>query len=58
MLVRGVIVEDGVDQPAGTAASTVLRKRMKSWWRAMQRPMAVPSSTFSAANSVVVACRM
>ena len=30
MLLRGVVVHDGVDPPAGTLASTALRKRMNS----------------------------
>src|SRR5262249_46557214 len=46
--------------PAGTARSIALRKRMSSSCRCrcMQRPMTVPSRTFSAANSVVVPCRL
>ena len=43
---------------AGTSRSTVLRKRMNysCLWRCIQRPITVPSSTLSAANSVVVLC--
>jgi hypothetical protein len=43
-----------------TGLGTALRKRMNStWrWRCMQRPMTVPSSTLSAANRVVVPCRL
>src|SRR5215469_2273459 len=46
--------------PAGTARSTVLRKRMNSWWvwRCMQRPCTTPSSVLRAANRVVVPCRL
>jgi hypothetical protein len=45
--------------PAETAASTMLRKRMNSWWRwrCMHRPTTVPSRTLSAAKSVVVPWR-
>src|SRR6267154_445448 len=40
----------------GLSRSTALRKRMNSRWlrRCMQRPITVPSSTLSAASSVVV----
>jgi len=46
--------------PAGTAASTALRKRMNSWcrWRCMQRPMTVPSRTLRAAKRVVMPWRL
>ena len=57
MLMGGVVIGDRVD---GTVRSIALRKRMNSSCRCrcMQRPMTVPSRTFSAANSVVVPCRL
>ena len=62
VLVGGVVVEDRVDQLAGRhgGARRRLRKRMNSWCRcrAMHWPMTLPSSTFSAANRVVVPWRM
>jgi len=61
MLVGGVVSRTTwIDLSAATSRSTVLRKRMNSlWrWRCMQRPMTVPSSRLSAANRVVVPCRL
>ena len=61
MLMSSVIVEDGVEVlPAGTSRSIALRKRMNSWcrWRCILRPITVPSRTFTAANKVVVPCRL
>ena len=61
VLMAGVVVEDDMDDLAGRdRASIALRKRMNSWcrWRCMQRPMTLPSSTFNAANSVVVPLRL
>ena len=57
MLVGRIVVDDGVDYfPCRDLSSTVLRKRMNSWWRwrCMLRPMTVPSRILRAANSVVV----
>src|SRR5262249_26934007 len=63
VFVRGIVVMSStvwITLPAGTWRSMVLRKRMNSlWrWRCMQRPITVPSSTLSAANRVVVPCRL
>ena len=61
MLVRGVVVEDGVDQLAGRhRALDGIEEAMNSWWRwrAMHWPITLPSSTLSAANRVVVPWRM
>ena len=56
LLVHFTVEDDVGALSAGTWALITFRKRMNSWcrWRAMLRPMAVPSSTFSAANRVVV----
>src|SRR6516162_9654336 len=61
MFVSGVVVEHRVDQLASRdLARDASRKRMNSqWrWRCMQRPMTVSSSTLSAANRLVVRCRL
>jgi hypothetical protein len=60
MLVGGIVVEDRVGDLAGRhRALDGVQKRMNSWWRwrCMQRLITVPSSTSSAANSVVVPLR-
>ena len=59
VLSRSVSRMQWTSLPAGTAASTALRKRMNSWCRCrcMQRPNTVPSRIFSAANKVVVPWR-
>ena len=61
MLVGGVVVEDRMDGLAdgnfaldGVEEADELRCR----WRCMLRPMTVPSSTFIAANRVVVPFRL
>jgi hypothetical protein len=61
MLVGCVVVDDGLDDPAGWHRQRDgIEKRMNAAcrWRCMQRPITVPSSTFSAANSVVVPWRL
>jgi hypothetical protein len=61
MLVGGIIVKDDMDWPAGRDLTLdSMRKRMNSRWRCryMQRRITVPSSTLSAANRVVVPCRL
>ena len=61
MFVGGIVVEHRMDQLAGRDfALDGVEERMNSrWrWRCMQRPMTVPSSTLSAANRVVVPCRL
>jgi hypothetical protein len=60
MLVGGEVVHHSMDRLSRRdSAPTVLKERMNSlwWWQCMQRPITVPSSTFSAANNVVVPCR-
>ena len=56
-----IVVEHRVDHLAGrNLALDGVEKRMNSrWrWRCIQRPMTVPSSTLSAANSAVLPCRL
>ena len=61
VLVSGIVVEDHMDCFAGWGAGfDQIEKRMNSWWRwrCMLRPITVPSSTLSAAKSVVVPLRL
>jgi len=61
MLVGGVVAEDHMDRlSSGHCASIRLRKRMNFCWRCgyMLRPITVPSSMLSAANSVVLPLRL
>ena len=61
MLVGGIVVDDGLDGPVGwhgplngIEETDELPRR----WRCMHWPITVPSSTFNAANSIVVPWRL
>src|SRR5437879_13847615 len=61
MLMGRVIIEDDVnDFPGGNLGFDGVEEadKLLSRWRCMLRPMMVPSSTLSAANRVVVPCRL
>jgi hypothetical protein len=58
---RGVVVKHRVDYLAGRDLALDGIEKADEFdgrWRCMQRPITVPSSTLSVANSVVVPCRL
>lgn len=60
MIVDGVVVDDSLDDPVGwhRPLDRIEKRMNSSWgWRCIHRPITVPSSTFSAANGVVVPWR-
>ena len=61
MLVGGIIVEDDVDRLVSRDLALDGIEKTDAFevrWRCMQRPITVPSSTLSAANRVLVPCRL
>jgi hypothetical protein len=59
--VGGIVVEDDGDRLAScdlALDSIEKADELEMRWRCMQRPITVPSSTLSAANGVVVSCRL
>ena len=61
MLVGGIVVEDDMDRLASrdlSLDSVEEANEFETAMRCMQRPITVPSSTLSAANRVVVPCRL